>query len=314
MPTFLTGDFNSPSHLDWTAAVSAVRPEVPYPVDWPVSQRARRCRLPRLVPRGPSGSRSPCRASPGRRADPRATRARSTTASTGCSRAGPRPRSTATVVGEAGGPDVGIGFDPWPTDHRGVLSTFLVTPAVPAPFVAPAERRVFVGDEPRRPVSGGSGTGQSVAIVPAGAAPAAAVASVPGRAAGRAGRDRDLRHDRARARRLRRDPRLGRRRPLAHPVLAVRARDADDGLDVEADLPRRRADRGQLGAAPGLPLGLARACTRRATRRRARTAPAATPAARAMAGYLLYVYTRDRDRGLGDVRRIASVPGARRGR
>ena len=37
MPTFLTGDFNSPSHLDWTAAVSAVRPEVPYPVDWPVS-------------------------------------------------------------------------------------------------------------------------------------------------------------------------------------------------------------------------------------------------------------------------------------
>src|SRR6185369_14020183 len=38
MPTFLTGDFNSPSHLDWTAAVSAVRPEVPYPVDWPVSR------------------------------------------------------------------------------------------------------------------------------------------------------------------------------------------------------------------------------------------------------------------------------------
>ena len=37
-PTFLTGDFNSPSHLDWTAAVSAVRPEVPYPVDWPVSR------------------------------------------------------------------------------------------------------------------------------------------------------------------------------------------------------------------------------------------------------------------------------------
>src|SRR5262245_33457351 len=38
IPVFLTGDFNSPSHLDWTPAVDAVRDEVRYPVEWPVAK------------------------------------------------------------------------------------------------------------------------------------------------------------------------------------------------------------------------------------------------------------------------------------
>ena len=38
VPVFLTGDFNSPSHLDWTPAVAAIRADVPFPVDWPVSR------------------------------------------------------------------------------------------------------------------------------------------------------------------------------------------------------------------------------------------------------------------------------------
>jgi len=42
IPVFLTGDFNSPSSLDWTAAVAAVRSDVPYPVKWPVSEALRR--------------------------------------------------------------------------------------------------------------------------------------------------------------------------------------------------------------------------------------------------------------------------------
>ena len=37
MPVFLTGDMNSPSYLDWTA-VAAVRPQVAYPLVWPVSK------------------------------------------------------------------------------------------------------------------------------------------------------------------------------------------------------------------------------------------------------------------------------------
>ena len=37
-PVFLTGDFNSPSHLDWTDAVAKGRPAVTFPVAWPVSK------------------------------------------------------------------------------------------------------------------------------------------------------------------------------------------------------------------------------------------------------------------------------------
>ena len=37
IPTLMTGDFNTPSHLDWTPAVDAVRADVRYPVAWPVT-------------------------------------------------------------------------------------------------------------------------------------------------------------------------------------------------------------------------------------------------------------------------------------
>jgi hypothetical protein len=177
MPTFLTGDFNSPSYLDWTAAVSAVRPEVPYPVDWPVSEALANAGFrdsyrevhpdPLAVPGftwtpgGPEG-------------DPREVHDRIDWVLD----SGPATALDSTVVGEAGGPDVGIGFDPWPTDHRGVVSTFLVTPAVPSPFVAPSARRVFVGDNLDVRYRAGAGTDQSIAIVPAGQGPSAAVSSV----------------------------------------------------------------------------------------------------------------------------------------
>ena len=176
MPTFLTGDFNSPSHLDWTAAVSAVRLEVPYPVDWPVSRALANAGLrdsyreahpdPLAVPGftwtpgGPEG-------------DPREVHDRIDWVLAG----GPATTLDSTVVGEAGGPDVGIGFDPWPTDHRGVMSTFRVTPAVPAPFVAPGSRRLFVGDPLDVRYHAAAGTGQSVAIVPAGQPASAAIMS-----------------------------------------------------------------------------------------------------------------------------------------
>ena len=37
IPTFLTGDFNAPSHLDWTEAAVGLRPHVKYAMPWPVS-------------------------------------------------------------------------------------------------------------------------------------------------------------------------------------------------------------------------------------------------------------------------------------
>ena len=38
VPVFVVGDMNSPSHLDWTPAVAAVRGQVAYPLAWPVSK------------------------------------------------------------------------------------------------------------------------------------------------------------------------------------------------------------------------------------------------------------------------------------
>jgi endonuclease/exonuclease/phosphatase family metal-dependent hydrolase len=56
VPTFLTGDFNSPSHLDWTPAVAAVQPQVKYPLNWPVSAA-----LARAGFRAPTARRIPTR-------------------------------------------------------------------------------------------------------------------------------------------------------------------------------------------------------------------------------------------------------------
>ncbi len=177
-PTFLTGDFNSPSHLDWTPAVSAVRPAVPYPVGWPVS-----------LALAEAGFRDSYRevhpdplANPGFTWTPGGPESIEDEVHDRIDwvlASGPATATASTVVGEAGGPDVGIGFDPWPTDHRGVLSTFTVAPAVPAPFVAPSERRVFVGDSVEVRYRTRAEAGQSVAVVPAGAGAGAAIASVP---------------------------------------------------------------------------------------------------------------------------------------
>ena len=175
-PTFLVGDFNSPSHLDWTPEVSAVRPEVPFPVDWPVSRAladagfrdSYRESFPDPV-EVPGFTWTP--GGPESIPDEVHDRIDWVLAS------GPAETLGSTVVGEDGGPDVAIGFDPWPTDHRGVLSEFEVTPAVPDPFVAVGQRRVFKGDRIPVRYRTADEANQSVAIVPRGKGPARALKS-----------------------------------------------------------------------------------------------------------------------------------------
>ena len=60
--------------------------------------------------------------------------------------AGPSTTVSSLLVGEQGNPQVDLAFkNPFPTDHRGVVSTFDVTPA-PAPLmVSPESRRVIIG-------------------------------------------------------------------------------------------------------------------------------------------------------------------------
>ena len=174
VPVFLTGDFNSPSHLDWTPAVDAVREEVRYPVVWPVSDALADAGFrdsyrevhpdPVAVPGftwTPPGTLESVPDEVYDRIDWVLTQ-------------GPAETLSTALVGEAGGPDVDVELDPYPTDHRGVVSTFRVEPADPAPFAAVTARRIFVGDPLAVRVHG---PGTRVVLVPARSGPAAMVAS-----------------------------------------------------------------------------------------------------------------------------------------
>jgi endonuclease/exonuclease/phosphatase family metal-dependent hydrolase len=174
VPVFLTGDFNSPSHLDWTPAVDAVREQVRYPVVWPVSEALAGAGFrdsyrevhpdPVAVPGftwTPPGTLESVPDEVYDRIDWVLVQ-------------GPAETLGTKLVGEPGGPDVDVAHDPYPTDHRGVVSTFRVTPANPDPFAAVASRRVFVGQDLTVHVHG---PGARVVLVPAGQGPSAALAS-----------------------------------------------------------------------------------------------------------------------------------------
>jgi endonuclease/exonuclease/phosphatase family metal-dependent hydrolase len=174
VPVFLTGDFNSPSHLDWTPAVDAIRQEVRYPVIWPVSEALADAGFrdsyreihpdPVAVPGftwTPPGTLESVPDEVHDRIDWVLVQ-------------GPAETLHTQLVGEADGPDVDIERDPYPTDHRGVVSTFRVTPADPRPFAAVGARRVFTGEELDVRVHG---PGARVVLVRSGGGPDVALAS-----------------------------------------------------------------------------------------------------------------------------------------
>lgn len=145
-PVFLTGDFNTPSHRDWTEAVVNVRKQVTYPLEWPVTAAVETAGLQdtyRAVHPDPV-------ADPGitwtygypyPRLKPNEMVDRIDLVFAG----GPVEVLNSELVGPADVPDVDIGIQPFPSDHSGVVSTVRVTPAIPPLFVAPDRRRVEVG-------------------------------------------------------------------------------------------------------------------------------------------------------------------------
>jgi endonuclease/exonuclease/phosphatase family metal-dependent hydrolase len=174
VPVFLTGDFNSPSHLDWTPAVDVVREEVRYPVSWPVSEALAHAGFrdsyreihpdPVAVPGftwTPPGTLESVPDEVNDRIDWVLVQ-------------GPAETLDTQLVGEVGGPDVDLERDPYPTDHRGVVSTFRVEAADPAPFAAARARRVFVGQDLDVSVHGPAAR---VVLVREGREPGAAIVS-----------------------------------------------------------------------------------------------------------------------------------------
>ena len=129
VPVFLTGDFNVPSHLDWTAAVAESSTE-PYRVEvtWPVSvaleEAGFRDTYREVFPdpvAHPGYTWSPGYPHPVLDENEVHDRIDFVYA------AGPSTTLASQIVGEKG-PLTDIVVVPWPSDHRAVVSTFLVTP------------------------------------------------------------------------------------------------------------------------------------------------------------------------------------------
>jgi endonuclease/exonuclease/phosphatase family metal-dependent hydrolase len=175
IPVFFTGDFNSPSHLDYTRAAVDAR-GLPYPIRWPVAKAL-----------ADVGFRDSYRdahpdpvAKPGFTWTPGVPRLRVNEVHDRIDwvlAAGPSTTVSSELVGETGGPDVDIEMDPYVTDHRGVVSEFTVTPGTPPIFAAPAERRMFRGEDLTVRFHAQGRVGERIAIVPAGRNPDAALRS-----------------------------------------------------------------------------------------------------------------------------------------
>ncbi|MGH6891473.1 MAG: endonuclease/exonuclease/phosphatase family protein, partial [Dongiaceae bacterium] len=148
VPTFLVGDFNSPSHLDWTAAASKAFALVKYPLEWPVSKLLADKSFVdsyRAVHKDPVAKPgvtwTPGYPHPMVKQDETFDRIDQIYA------LGAAKPIDSQVVGEAGNPEqVDIAIDPWPSDHRAVVSTFAVEPGATPDLVAVEPRRVAPGE------------------------------------------------------------------------------------------------------------------------------------------------------------------------
>lgn len=173
MPLILTGDFNSPSHLDWTEPAAAGGGQVKFPVAWPVTVAVEK-----------AGYQDTFRA-----AHPDPVSNPGITWTYGY----PYPRLkpdevldridyvfaanvlnvvSSEIVGPSGSPNVDIGVDPFPSDHRGVVSSIRLRPVVPPLFVAAQSRVLMPGNllVVRYHAPAGEDTDRIV-IVPAGGSP-----------------------------------------------------------------------------------------------------------------------------------------------
>jgi hypothetical protein len=164
IPVFLTGDFNTPSHLDWTQAVADARADVPFPVQWPVSKALVNAGFKdsfRVVHPDPL-------AKPGFTWTPGSPEGEKVEVHDRIDwvlSMGSATAIASKVVGEGGNVNTDIAVDPWPSDHRGIVSTFDVTPAPMPVLVAVESRSLEQGDTLRVRFHATGATGERVALV-----------------------------------------------------------------------------------------------------------------------------------------------------
>jgi len=158
-PVFFTGDHNEPSSLDWTDATAAARPDVEEAVAWPVSEAILGLGFRdtfRDIHPNPVEVPGITHEGAGDRID-------------FLYAAGPVATLDSQLVGEEGGRGVELGFDPWTSDHRAVVSTFDVTPVV-MPVMVSVNGALLTQGGPLTVAYRSTGSDGSVAIVPSGGA------------------------------------------------------------------------------------------------------------------------------------------------
>jgi Endonuclease/Exonuclease/phosphatase family len=156
-PVFFTGDHNEPSSLDWTDATAQARNDVTRAVPWPVSEAILG-----------AGFRDTYREiHPDPVAEPGITHQGVGDRIDYLYAAGPSETLESKLVGEPGGRDVDLAYEPWTSDHRAVVSTFEVTPARMQTMVSVSPALLTQGDPLTVSYHAPSATG-SVAVAAAG--------------------------------------------------------------------------------------------------------------------------------------------------
>lgn len=139
-PVILTGDFNEPSSLDYTAATVGAHPGVTTAVPWPISTR--------LLGQGMTDAYRDVHPDPV--TDPGVTWGFDTKHPGDridyTYVAGPVQVTGSKVVGKSGEPGVDVGFPAWTSDHRAVVSDLQVTPQPLPTLVALDSRMLTRGD------------------------------------------------------------------------------------------------------------------------------------------------------------------------
>jgi endonuclease/exonuclease/phosphatase family metal-dependent hydrolase len=184
-PVFLTGDFNSTSHLDLSPGSPAIRAEG----DGVPAGAVTRLLAEAGLRDSYRDAHSDAVRRPGHTFTPGAPHAagipdRSRIRIDYVFAAGPSRTLSSQVVGEAGGSVVDVAVFPWPSDHRAVVSTFRVQPADAPALIAATPRLVQPGEAVLLRSWDPSGPSWTALIVPRGGSAADAITGV-----------RDMPHD-----------------------------------------------------------------------------------------------------------------------
>lgn len=146
-PVVIVGDFNAPSHLDWTAAMVGKRPQITAAIEWPVTKAladagftdAYRAVYPDPVAK-PGITWSYGYPFPHLDANEALDRIDLIQVT------GPVTAKAAEILGDPAMPDTDIPVSPWPSDHRAVVATLDVTPGPAPAMVSLMKRSVAPGE------------------------------------------------------------------------------------------------------------------------------------------------------------------------